>query len=158
VAVLRTSRTGLLLELKNPALHPGLAAEVASCLRAIPGYVDEAVASDRLVVQSFDGEALREHKTLEPSVPVGLLGTPSAADLGALATWVDEVNPAHWSVGRRFVDLAHRHGLRSRLWTVNRVAHLRRAVALGVDGVITDHPRLLRSLVDERCPPAVRSM
>ena len=147
VDVLRPARTGLLLELKAVALHDGLARDVAKALRAIPGYVDPAAASGRLVVQSFDHDAMREHKALEPTVPVGVLGTPPRAELGALATWADQVNPVHWSVRRSYVETVHRHGMRCLVWTVNRREHMRRALSLGVDGVITNHPATLREHV-----------
>lgn len=147
VEVLRPSRTGLLLEMKAVALHPGLATDVAHALRAVPGYVEEAVAAERLVVQAFDHDAVRKHKNLEPSVPVGVLGTPLRADLGALATWADQVNPVHWSVRRSYVETIHRHGMRCQVWTVNRPDQMRRAVSLGVDGVITNHPGALRHIL-----------
>jgi glycerophosphoryl diester phosphodiesterase len=152
VHVLRHSRTGLLVELKATALHPGLASDVATALRGIPGYLENAAASGRLVVQSFDHEAMRQHKELEPSVPVGVLGTPTRPELGALATWADQVNPVHWSVRSSYVEAVHRHGMRCLVWTVNRPAHLRRALDLGVDGVITNHPELLRQLVSTTGP------
>ena len=150
VEVLRPTSTGLLLEVKATALHPGIELDVASALRAIPGYVDEAVADRRLVVQSFDHEAMAEHKELEPSIPVGALGSPARHELGALATWADQVNPSHWSVDRAWVETAHRHGLVCQVWTVNRLAGMRRAADLGVDGIITNRPRQLRGLVDRR--------
>ena len=144
VDVLRPSRTGLLLELKAVALHHGLARDVAATLRAVPGYVDAAVASGRLAVQSFDHDAMREHKELAPNVPVGALGTPGRAELGAIATWADQVNPVHWSVRRSYVETVHRHGMRCHVWTVNRPQQMRRALSLGVDGIITNHPGALR--------------
>lgn len=150
VDVVRSSRTGLLIEMKATSLHPGLAADVAGTLGSIPGYVDAAVTRGRLVVQSFDHGAARQHKHLQPSVPVGALGTPMRAELGAFATWADEVNPAHWSVGRHFVDAVHRHGMRCQLWTVNKRAQMLRALDLGADGVITNHPAQLRRLRDSR--------
>ena len=149
VDVLRNSRTGLLIELKATSLHPGLATDVAAVLQGIPGYVADAAAAGRLVVQSFDHEAARHHKELLPSVPVGTLGTPSRPELGALATWADQVNPVHWSVRPSFVEAVHRHGMRCHVWTVNRPGHMRRALDLGVDGVITNHPVMLRRVLDE---------
>lgn len=149
VDVVRHSRTGLLVELKATALHPGLAADVATALHRVPGYVDDAVAQGRLVVQSFDHDAMRHHKKLAPSVPVGALGTPTKPELGALATWADYVNPVHWSARPAYVEAVHRHGMRCHVWTVNRPAHMRRALDLGVDGVITNHPGRLRRLVDD---------
>ena len=154
VEVLAPTRVGLLLELKAVALHPGLADDVASALRAVPGYLDPAAAAGRLVVQSFDQDAMRRHKALEPAVPVGVLGTPARAELGALATWADQVNPVHWSVRRSYVETVHRHGLQCHLWTVNRPEQMRRALAIGADGVITNHPGALRHLLDAVAPEA----
>jgi glycerophosphoryl diester phosphodiesterase len=39
--------------------------------------------------------------------------------------------------------------MRCHLWTVDRATHMRRALDLGVDGVITNHPDRLRRLVDD---------
>lgn len=53
--------------------------------------------------------------------------------------------------GRRLVAAAHDAGLLVSPWTVNREGDLRRVVALGVDGVITNHPdRLVRVLKHAR--------
>ena len=160
VDLIAPTRVGLLVELKAVALHPGLADDVAAALRAVPGHLDRAVAAGGLVVQSFDQAAMRRHKAIEPRVPVGVLGTPPRAELGALATWADQVNPVHWSVRRSYVETVHRHGLRCHLWTVNRPEQMRRAVALGADGVITNHPGVLRQLLQidvghERGSPGV---
>ena len=142
--VLDPSGTGLLLEIKSPALHPGLAVDVASVLTS-RGIARGAGAP--VTVQSFDHAVVRWHKQLVPDVPVGALGAPLTADLGRLATWADEVNPVHWSVTDRFVEAAHRHGMRCHPWTVNRPVHMRRVLGLGVDGVITDRPGVLRKVL-----------
>ena len=157
VDAVRSHRAGLLVEVKETALHPGLASDVADALAAIPGYVEEAVADRRLVVQSFDAAAMQEHKERVPSVPVGVLGTPAKADLGVLATWADQVNPAHWSVGADWVETVHRHGLQCQLWTVNRPATMRRALSLGADGIITDRPRVLRRMLEVRQASPVKT-
>jgi glycerophosphoryl diester phosphodiesterase len=148
IEALVPTRVGLLLEVKAAALHPGIAVDVASALRSVPGYQEAAVAAGKLVVQSFDHGAMQELKALEPAVPVGALGTPLRAELGAIATWADQVNPVHWSVRHSYVETVHRHGMRCQLWTVNRTEQMRRAVSLGVDGIITNHPGSLRHLLE----------
>ena len=40
------------------------------------------------------------------------------------------------------------------VWTVNDEKRLRELVGYGVDGILTDKPRLLRRIVSERNPPA----
>lgn len=147
IELVRPSTTGLLLELKAPALYPGIVTDLVGSLRRAPGLLDRWVAERRLVVESFDFAAMKALKTRAPEVPVGLLGSPARANLPALATWADQVNPHHWSVDRSYVDEVHRHGLECLVWTVNRSSAMRRALGLGVDGVITNEPaRLARTL------------
>jgi glycerophosphoryl diester phosphodiesterase len=143
-----STRSGLLLELKAPSLYPGIVTDVVSALRAVPDYLDRAVTEQGLVVQSFDIAAMKAHKTRAPEVPVGLLGSPARANLPALATWADQVNPHHWAVDRSYVEDVHRHGMRCLAWTVNRVPAMRRALALGVDGVITNEPARLAAALE----------
>jgi glycerophosphoryl diester phosphodiesterase len=149
-----TTRSGLLLELKAPSLYPGIVTDVVNALKAVPGYLDRAVAERRLVVQSFDFAAMKAHKTRAPEVPVGLLGSPARANLPALATWADQVNPHHWAVDRSYVADVQRHGMSCLAWTVNRAPAMRRALALGVDGVITNEPaRLAATLAQHAGQP-----
>jgi glycerophosphoryl diester phosphodiesterase len=148
--VVGPSRTGLLLELKSPELYPGIVGDVVAQMRALPGLVQPALAEGRLVVQSFDVAAMKEHKTLAPTVPVGLLGTPSRANLPALGTWAEQVNPSHFSVDKAYVEQVHRAGMQCLVWTVDRPPAMRRAVRIGVDGVITNRPHSLARLLDGR--------
>lgn len=150
VEVLRRSRSGLLLELKAPALYPGIVREVTASLAQQAGYLQEATAAGRLVVESFNEDAIRECKDAEPSIPVGLLGTPSPAELPALSGWVDQVNPGYRAASGPYVAEIHRAGLRSLVWTVDRPGAMRRAIRAGVDGVITNRPDVLHRVLGER--------
>ena len=53
-------------------------------------------------------------------------------------------------VDRRFLDTAHRLLLPVHVWTVNDKADMERPLDLGVDGIMTDRPRLLRDLIAAR--------
>lgn len=147
VEVIRRSGSGLLLEVKAPELYPDIAPEVVGALRAVPGYVDTAVRTGRLVVQSFDTAVLKAVKTEDPALPVGLLGTPSRATLPALGSWADQLNPSHFTVDKGYVAEVHRHGLACLVWTVDRGPAIRRALRMGVDGVITNRPDVVRRIV-----------
>jgi len=150
IDVIRTSESGMLLELKSPELYPGLEAEVAAQMRAFPGYVRSAVAAGRLAVQSFNFDSMRRYKGLEPTVPVGLLGTPALADLPELSTWADQINPYHYSVDAAYVAEVQRLGMDCFVWTVDSVPDMNRAIDLGVDGIITNKTDLLRQVLRER--------
>jgi len=137
--------TGLLLEVKRPALHPGIAADVAAALRSRP--------LGRVVVQSFDHEVVRDVARRTPGVPVGLLGHPPVRRLPALAEWASQVNPRHRRASRAYVDAVHAAGLECLVWTVDQQADIRRVLDLGVDGVISNRPDVVRrALADQLVP------
>ena len=150
IRTLRTSRSGLLLELKAPELYPGIEAEIVAQLAEFRGYVRSAVAADRLAVHSFDAGSMRRVRALAPTIPAGLLGTPELADLPELSTWVNEIHPNHRSVDTAYVAQVHRLGMACVVWTVDTVPDLNRALDLGVDGVITNRPEDLQSVLRER--------
>jgi glycerophosphoryl diester phosphodiesterase len=51
---------------------------------------------------------------------------------------------------RSLLATAHRAGLQVHVWTVNDAAVMRRLLDLGVDGIMTDRPRVLRTVLEER--------
>ncbi len=53
-------------------------------------------------------------------------------------------------VTRRFVEAAHHHGIHVHVWTVDDPEEMRRLVALGVDGIMTDRPDLLVDVLGKR--------
>lgn len=61
--------------------------------------------------------------------------------------------PVRWRgvrvITSRFVRAAHRQGAGVYAWTVNRPAEMRRLFGLGVDGLISDFPAVLRRVVEE---------
>ena len=87
-------------------------------------------------------------KQLAADVPVGLLGTLPRRRLAQAATWADHVNPRHRGLTASYVTAVHEAGLSCHAWTVDRPADMARVVALGVDGVITNRPEVLRTLLD----------
>lgn len=137
----------LLLELKNPALYPGIEQDTLKVL-ADEGWLDWEHL-DRLVVQSFGADSLRAVHDLAPSVTTGLLGKPPVRDLPGSATFTDLINPSYVSLSAEYVSAVHAvegpHGspLRIFVWTVDDAAAARTVAGYGVDGIITDKPDLV---------------
>jgi len=79
-------------------------------------------------------------------VPVGRLLVPCAQVPVAVGgvTLVDEA----------FVTEAHRRGIDVHVWTVDDPDEMRRLLDLGVDGIMTDVPSVLRTVLDMHPPSA----
>jgi len=50
----------------------------------------------------------------------------------------------------RFVDAAHRLGLQVHVWTVDDEAEMTELLDLGVDGIMTDRPAVLKTVLESR--------
>ena len=76
----------------------------------------------------------------------GALGCAAAGrDIGA--AWL---SPSDVMTSADLVAAAHREGLRTVVWTVNDPARMADLVELGVDGIVTDRPDLLRQVLAGR--------
>ena len=53
-------------------------------------------------------------------------------------------------VDRRFIDLARRQGLQVHVWTIDDPSEMNRLLDLGVDGLMTDRPSVLRKVLQQR--------
>ncbi|WP_413756691.1 glycerophosphodiester phosphodiesterase [Streptomyces sp. MMBL 11-3] len=139
----------LVLEIKNPALYPGIERETLKLL-GNEGWLGPAHVRGRLVVQSFDANSIRTVHRLRPDVKTGFLGTPSVAQLPAYARFADQINSSHTTISRGYVATIHAlegpHGkpLEILTWTVDTAADTRRVARFGVDGVITNKPDVVR--------------
>ena len=137
---------GLLLELKSPALYPGIELQLADNLLSRGDWLGSALGDERLVVQSFDHVSLRNLDVLAPEIPKGLLfrRRPTTAELASASAWATQINSHRWVTDQALVHEVHSLGMSINVYTPNTPRAMRRALARGVDGVITDHPALLR--------------
>ncbi|MGW7416420.1 glycerophosphodiester phosphodiesterase [Streptomyces sp. NPDC054863] len=146
------NRQKLLMEVKNPALYPGIEKDILKVLRK-EGWLDRAHVRSRLVLQSFDAASVQAVHRQRPDLTTGFLGTPAVADLPKFAAYTDQINPQHGTITREYVAAVHRlkgaHGKRLRVntWTVDDVVNAKKAKDFGVDGIISNKPDVVRDAV-----------
>ncbi|MEU1126636.1 glycerophosphodiester phosphodiesterase family protein [Streptomyces sp. NPDC005899] len=139
----------LLLEIKSPETYPGIEEETLRVLRQ-EGWLDRSHVRNRLVVQSFGADSVKTVHARRPDVVTGFLGTPAVSDLPAYAAFTDQINPSHTTIDADYVasvqKLKGAHGKRLRVntWTVNDAVRAAEVAALGVDGIITNNPDVVR--------------
>ena len=142
----------LLLELKKPARYPGIEGEILKEL-ANEGWLHPEHGKHRLIIQSFDPDAVRTVHELAPGVRTGLLGTPPASELPEYAEFSDQINPRWTNVAPDYVRAVHEltgaHGRRLEVftWTVDDAATARKMTGADVDGIISNRPDVVRDAV-----------
>jgi glycerophosphoryl diester phosphodiesterase len=108
----------------------------------------------RAIVSSFNPLALRRVKRLNPRLNTGLLyffDLPAHL-IRALLTFLadpDTLHPEKRLVNQEYMAWARERGYHVNTWTVDEPAEMKRLIALGVDGIITNHPDVLREVLDE---------
>ncbi|WP_405723592.1 glycerophosphodiester phosphodiesterase family protein [Streptomyces sp. NBC_01537] len=143
---------GVLLELKQPQLYPGIEKQTLALLDKA-GWLDGPHIADRLVIQSFSAAALRTTHRLRPAVRTGFLGNPAVRELPSYAAFADQINPSDTAVTWSYVDAVHHtrgpHGVDMRVntWTVDDTVWATTMAGLGVDGIITNRPDVIESAV-----------
>jgi len=129
-------RVGVNIELKGP----GTAGPVAAL---IDRYVrDKSRSIDRLIVSSFDLNALAEFKNAAPVVKTGaIFGRKPPKDCSfARDLSVASIHLRLDSFPSSLLDDAHGRGLSVFVYTVNNRKDIMRMREMGVDGVFTDFP------------------
>ena len=103
-------------------------------------------ALDSVVVSSFDLGALGSLRAANARIPAAWLTSrqpvedcaPAAAQRGV--AWLHPDRGSVVGDPEAAVRVAHEHGLRINVWTVNEPAEVRALAAAGVDAIITDTP------------------
>ncbi len=165
------------IEAKLFPLQPALTVAPDAFVSLLLDDVHRAGLDSRVIIQCFDWRVLRLVQKLAPKIATAALTDQQGDDDTVYAGRSD---PSPWLAGLdirefggsvprlakasgatvwspNYLDLsapalaeAHELGLLVTPWTVNEPADMRRIVALGVDGMISDRPDLLRSVLLEQ--------
>ncbi|MCH8465422.1 MAG: hypothetical protein LAT78_02440 [Roseinatronobacter sp.] len=145
-----------------PALHVAIEAKSRAVVGPLCDLITRLGALERISIGSFDPACTAE--ALARLGP-GLLWSPAHAQVARL--WVRGWGipmpmagfglvqiPARWNglevVTPRFLRAAQHAGVAVQVWTINDAPEMMRLLDLGVDGVMTDKPSLLRKVLMQR--------
>jgi len=155
------------IETKVAADHPAISAQPQEFVDVVLAAVRAAGKVDRVEIQSFDWRTLPLVRQAEPSIPLVALwnehtwvpGSPWLATvnpdvvgdpvIGAMMVGASILSPEYSLVDRALVDRAHSLGLSVIPWTVDDANDMRTQIAVGVDGIITNYPAVLRTVMAE---------
>jgi glycerophosphoryl diester phosphodiesterase len=115
--------------------------------------------ADRVIVASFIDSATSKFKRIAPEFSISA-GTSATSEfyfadesdkvlenLEYVALQVPYFFNETQLVTEAFVNKAHNHNIAVHVWTINSETQMEELVALGVDGIITDRPTLLTSVL-----------
>lgn len=139
VFALTDGRCGLNIEIKCAKVE----GEVCS-------LIGKYNASQTAIVSSFEWDTLKNVQLIDPRVRVALLAEerPEALLKTAVRMNAYAINPRHDLTTPALCAAAHRAGLKIFVWTVDVLKRMRDLIAGGVDGIMTNHPARLASLLD----------
>lgn len=134
------------IELKNLRSDPDYdAAEGLSI--AVAGLIAAFEAHERVLVSSFDIDAVLRIRATDPLVPIGWLvwgqADPSQLIGRVEAHQMQAIHPHDLLVDAAFVRRAHDAGLAVNVWTVDDLDRGRALASMGVDAIITNTPALM---------------
>ncbi len=159
------------IETKVEADAPEKSAPPQRFVELILAAVRAADKTPYVEIQSFDWRTLPMVRAAEPTIPLVALwddttwvpGSPWLGGVdpavvsdpieGVLAVGADIASPNYKLVDAALVQRAHAAGVTVVPWTVNDANSMNALIDLGVDGLITDYPTLLRQVMAERSMP-----
>ncbi|WP_246773972.1 glycerophosphodiester phosphodiesterase [Bradyrhizobium diazoefficiens] len=163
------------IETKIDPDRPDQSLEPQAFVAKLLGVIAGEKLSDRVMIQSFDWRTLLLVQRQAPTIPTVYLtlqrGSAPTVVLDKATNWTAGYSPADhggslprtikaaggavWSpyfgdVTAALVAEAHTLGLRVVVWTVNKPDDMVRMIEMGVDGIISDRPDLLRQVAGEK--------
>lgn len=169
------SHVRLNIETKIDPHHPEESLEPERFVALLLDLLHAEKFENRVMVQSFDWRTLQLVQKLASEIPTVYLtvqsGSAPTVSLDKASAWTAGFDPAEygksvprtiktaggaiWSpyfgdVTPALISESHALGLQVVVWTVNKPAEMARMIEMGVDGIISDSPDLLRKVAAEK--------
>ena len=141
-----------------PELRVNIDCKTDKAVDALVAGLRRCDALDRVLVGAFSDLRLRRLRGILGDRLATSLGPAGVANLrygrprsaGGQAAQVPVRQGKLTIVDQKFVDRAHALGIAVHVWTIDDRTEMRRLLDLGVDGIMTDRPAVLREVLEER--------
>ncbi|MFZ2418083.1 MAG: glycerophosphodiester phosphodiesterase family protein [Smithellaceae bacterium] len=150
-------RIAVNIEIKKEAVTDIISGGIEEkCLK----MVDQAGMQEHVVFSSFDPRALSHLRQIGHQAPVAVLFEKKYYGSmlpSQIIEWLgaDAFNCSRRELGRKWLADLKYHGIPVNVYTVNDEKNMNRLLSLGVDGMFTNYPdvlkRVQRATSDERC-------
>ena len=141
-----------------PELRVNIDCKTDKAVDALVAALRRHQALDRVALGAFSDARLRRLRAvLGPNVcttlgpgGVAALKFGTLRSTAAMAAQVPVQQGPLTVTDEKFVQRAHAKGLAVHVWTIDDAAEMHRLLDLGVDGLMTDRPEVLRTVFQER--------
>jgi glycerophosphoryl diester phosphodiesterase len=133
-----------------------------AAVEPLAALIDRLGCVDRVCIGSFSDRRLATMRrlvgaalctSLGPRATARLKAAAHGAPVGRLPAPCAQVPVRQGRVvlvDERIVAAAHRRGMQVHVWTIDDPDEMRRLLDLGVDGIMTDRPAVLKAVLEER--------
>ena len=134
------------IEIKDTARkHSNIEEKMLEVLKKYPEKFDN------VIVSSFHHDKIKKLQKLEPKLKLALLTDSEFIEIEKyLSTNVlnsYSYHPEINLISKKDIEILHKNGIKVFVWTVNKEEDLDYLVKLGVDGVITNYPDIMKELL-----------
>jgi len=131
-------------------------------VRPLTDLIDRLDLHDRLIVGSFSDSRLAQFRLASDNRVATSTGASSSRSWllasrlrkgvagDAMALQLPRTSRGLRIIDSRLIDAAHERGLQVHVWTVNSPVEMAELLDMGVDGLITDRPDLLKDVLLDR--------
>ena len=134
-----------------------------SIIKPLCRMIRESQTAERVMVGSFSQQVLEEFRSECPGVATSAgpaevsaflakasAGPTATQSIAAQALQVPEQIGGRQVLTHELVEAAHARGLQVHAWTINDEESMKRLIALGIDGIMTDYPDRLLKLLEKQ--------
>jgi len=131
------------LELKNSVIeYKGLEEKVTDMVHSYG-------LQDKVIISSFNHYSIKKCKEISPDIKCGILYDSVIYNVGsyAKALGADACHPNFYTLKPYIVEDIKKIGLKINTYTVNEEEYMEMMINMGIDGIITNYPNLLREIL-----------